>query len=235
MSFNVVLARRTGEANSQIAIARNKGNKMSELFDYLHRYEAGTDEKQNITLLLLHGTGGDEDALSGLGRMLLPGAGQLRPRGNVLENGMPRFFRRFAEGVLDVDDLKARTLMLADFIAQAHKAYGFDEQQVVAAGFSNGANIAASLLLLRPEVLRAAILLHPMLPFVPDMLPNLRNKPVFIGAGRADPLVPAGQTEQLAELLKQAGAAVRIAWQNGGHTVGVEEVRAAKSWLDTLT
>lgn len=206
---------------------------MSEAFKYIHQYEPGEGAHKDTTLLLLHGTGGDEEALSGLGRMVLPGAGQLRPRGNVLENDMPRFFRKFAEGLLDVEDLKQRTADLADFIGQAAAIYGFDAQQVIAAGFSNGANIAASMLLLRPEALHAAILLHPMVPFVPETLPDLRGKPVFIGAGRADPLVPSEQTEQLAELLKRAGAAVELSWQNGGHTVGVEEVKAAKNWLET--
>ena len=205
---------------------------MNEDLKYIHRYEAARDNTQNVTLLLLHGTGGDENALSGLGRMLLPGAGQLSPRGNVLENGMPRFFRRFAEGVLDIDDLKRRSGELAAFIHQASERYGFDEHQVIAAGFSNGANIAASLLFLHPAVLRAAILLHPMLPFVPETLPDLSARPIFIGAGRADPLVPAAQTEQLADLLRQAGAAVEVFWHNGGHSVSVEEVRAAKGWLE---
>ncbi|HEX7736120.1 MAG TPA: alpha/beta hydrolase, partial [Ktedonobacteraceae bacterium] len=130
---------------------------MNEPFTYIHNYTPAKNEDEKRTLLLLHGTGGDEHALSGLGRMLIPGAGQLSPRGNVLENGMPRFFRRFAEGVLDVEDLKQRSGELAAFIHQASAVYGFDEQQVIAAGFSNGANIAASLLLLRPSVLRAAI------------------------------------------------------------------------------
>ncbi len=207
---------------------------MNEPFKYIHNYTRGGGEHANTTLLLLHGTGGDENALSGLGRMLIPGAGQLSPRGNVLENGMPRFFRRFAEGVLDVEDLKQRSGELAEFIHQASTLYGFDEQQVIAAGFSNGANIAASLLLLRPAVLRAAILLHPMVPFVPETLPDLQSKPIFIGAGRADPLVPVEQIEQLAALYKQAGASVATFWQNGGHNVSLEEVRGVKEWLENF-
>lgn len=207
---------------------------MSHEFTYIHTYEPATDNQQRVTLLLLHGTGGSEDDLSGLGRMVLPGAGQLRPRGNVLENGMSRYFRRFAEGVLDVDDLKRRTNELASFIQQASETYHFDPRQVIAAGFSNGANIAASLLFLLPETLSAAILLHPMVPFVPETLPDLRGKPIFIGAGRLDPLVPGAQTEQLADLLKQAGASVELFWQNGGHSVSVEEVKAAKGWIATL-
>jgi phospholipase/carboxylesterase/glyoxalase family protein len=207
-------------------------NAMGEDLKYIHKYKPGADHHQRVTLLLLHGTGGDEDTLSGLGRMILPGASQLRPRGNVLENGMPRFFRRFAEGVLDVDDLKQRTDDLADFVQQASARYSFDERYVVAVGFSNGANISASMLILLPQTLRAAILLHPMLPFVPETLPDLRGKPVFIGAGKADPLVPSAQIEQLADLLKQAGASVEVFWQNGGHTVSVEEVKAMKGWIE---
>ena len=207
---------------------------MGDNLNYIHKYEPGASDGRNETLFLLHGTGGNEDALSGLGRMILPGAGQLRPRGNVLEQGMPRFFRRFAEGILDIDDLKQRTNELADFLRRASEIYGFDGRQVIVVGFSNGANIASSMLLLRPEVLRAAILLHPMFTFEPQGLPDLRSKPVFIGAGRFDPLVPAEQTGQVADLLRRAGAPVELFWHNGGHEVSVEEVRAAKEWMETL-
>ncbi len=207
---------------------------MGENLSYIHRYEPGTGDERNVTLFLLHGTGGDESSLSGLGRMLLPGANQLRPRGNVLEQGMPRFFRRFAEGILDIDDLKQRTNELADFLRRASEVYGFDERQVIVAGFSNGANIASSMLLLRPEVLRAAILLHPMFTFEPHPLPDLRTKPIFIGAGRFDPLVPTEQTEQVADLLERAGAPVELFWHNGSHEVSVEEVKAAREWIGEL-
>jgi phospholipase/carboxylesterase len=208
---------------------------MDQNLHYKHAYEPAQDATQTVTLLLLHGTGGDENSLSDLGRMILPGAAQLRPRGNVLEHGMSRFFRRFAEGVLDVDDLKQRTGDLAAFVQQASLVYGFDARQVIAAGFSNGANITASMLFLLPHTLRAALLLHPMLPFEPETLPDLRGKPVFIGAGRADPLVPTAQTERLAELLKQAGADIQVFWHNGEHSVSVEEVKAAKNWLVTIS
>lgn len=204
---------------------------MPENLAYIHRHTPAQDDSRNVTLLLLHGAGGDENSLAALGRMLLPGARQLSPRGNVLENNKPRFFRRFAEGMFDVDDLKKRAGDLANFIQQASILYDFDARQVIAASFSNGANIAASILFLHPTALQAAILLHPMVPFAPDALPDLRDKPVFIGAGRADPLVPAEQTEQLAELLKRAGASVDVFWQNGGHTVSPGEVKAAKRWL----
>lgn len=207
---------------------------MNEPLTYIHRYEPGKGENKEITLLLLHGTGGDENALSGLGNMLIPGASQLSPRGNVLENGMARFFRRFAEGVLDVEDLQRRTGDLAEFIHQASVRYGFDEQRVIAVGFSNGANIASSLLLMHPPVLQAALLLHAMVPFIPNPLPDLRGKPVFLGAGRTDPLVLATETEQLADLFRRAGASVELFWHGGGHTVSLEETRAAKAWLDAL-
>lgn len=201
---------------------------------YVHQYEPGLGDNQNTTLLLLHGMGGNETALRGLGRMLLPHAAQLRPRGNVTENGMPRFFRRLAEGVLDVDDLKQRTNELVDFVQKAQQFYGFDKQKIIAVGFSNGANITASMLLMYPQVLRAALLLHPIFPFMPENPPELSNKPVFIGAGRSDPLVPIEQTEQLAALLRRVGANVDVFWHNGAHTINIEEVRAAKNWLENL-
>lgn len=205
---------------------------MGEQLTYVHTYEPGVGTWQHVTLFLLHGTGGDENALAGLGRMILPGAGQLRPRGSVLEQGMPRFFRRFAEGVLDIDDLKLRTNELTDFLQRAGEVYGFRQQQIVVVGFSNGANIASSMLLQRPEVLHSAILLHPMFTFEPATLPDLRNTPVFIGAGRIDPLVPTEQTEQIASLLQRAGAPVELFWHNSGHEVSIEEVRAARQWIE---
>lgn len=205
---------------------------VQENLTYIHQYKAGTGAQGQTTLFLLHGTGGDEDSLRDLGRMILPNAGQLRPRGNVSENGMARFFRRFAEGMLDLDDLRARAGDLAQFLQQASTRYGFDAQQVIGAGFSNGANIASSLLLLHPHILQAAILLHPMFTFEPEQLPDLRGKPVFIGAGRADPLVPAVQTEQLTDLLQRCGADVTVFWHQGGHTVSAEEVKAIVQWLE---
>lgn len=198
---------------------------------FLHRYVPAPPSGPAPTLLLLHGTGGNEDDLLGLGRALAPEAALLSPRGKVLENGMPRFFRRLAEGVFDLDDLKRRTHELADFVRAASDVYGFDPRRVIAAGYSNGANIAAGLLLLRPETLAGAALFHPMAPLVPDTLPDLANAPVFIGAGRADPIVPAQETERLAELLRSARADVEIQWQPGGHALGNAEVQAAREWL----
>src|SRR5881394_3555931 len=134
---------------------------------FIHRYEPPAADAGPITLLLLHGTGGDEHDLLPLGRVLLPGAGMLSPRGQVSEHGANRFFRRLAEGVFDQEDLARRTEALAAFVEAAARAYGFDRAGVVAVGFSNGANIAVSLLLRHPGVLRAAVLLRPMVPFEP--------------------------------------------------------------------
>ena len=201
---------------------------------FIHRYvppAAGGELAGSTTLLLLHGTGGDEDDLLALGRMLLPGAGLLSPRGRVLEGGAPRFFRRLAEGVFDQEDLARRTDELADFVAAAAETYRLDRGGIVAVGFSNGANIAASLLLRRPGVLRGAVLLSPMVPFEPETRPDLAGTPVFVGAGRADTMTPPAQAERLAALLRESGAEVTLHWEPGGHTVTKEEVDAARDWL----
>lgn len=189
-------------------------------------------EKPNTpTLLLLHGTGGDERDLLPLGRELWPGAALLGIRGRVLESGMPRFFRRFAEGVFDVEDLKFRTEELAHFIDAASERYDFSKKRLVAVGYSNGANIAASLILLHPHYLAAAILFRAMMPFVPDIIRDFSNLSVFIGAGRLDPIVPPGQVEELAAMFQSGGADVAIVWRQGGHDLGEDDVRAARDWL----
>ena len=197
---------------------------------FVHQY-VPPEAAGGATLVLLHGTGGDEHDLLPLGRLLRPGAGLLSPRGSVLEGGAPRFFRRLAEGVFDQADLARRTEELADFIVAAAAHYGFDPVEVVAAGFSNGANIAASILLRRPGVFRAAVLLSPMLPFEPEAPPDLAGTAVFIGAGRADPIAPPVQAEQLAGLLSRAGADVTLHWEPGGHAVTRGEIEAARDWL----
>jgi phospholipase/carboxylesterase len=189
-------------------------------------------EKLNSpTLLLLHGTGGDERDLLPLGRELWPGAALLGIRGRVLENGMPRFFRRFAEGVFDVEDLKFRTEELAHFIDAASERYDFSKKRLIAVGYSNGANIAASLVLLHPHYLAAAVLFRAMMPFVPDLIRDFSHLSVFIGAGRSDPIVPSGQVEELAAMFESGGADVAIAWRQGGHELGEDDVRAARDWL----
>src|SRR5204862_2588829 len=182
--------------------------------DFIHEFVPGTS---NRSLLLLHGTGGNERDLVPLGRELDPRAALLSPRGKVLENGMPRFFRRLAEGVFDLEDLKNRTSELADFVAAAAQHYGFAADKVVAAGYSNGANIAASMLLLRPEILSAAILFRAMLPLVPETKPNLSSKRVWIGSGAHDPIIPASNTQELVEMLRAADADVTIRFFQSGH------------------
>ena len=193
-----------------------------------HYWEKGTSD---ITLLLLHGTGGSEHDLVDLGRAVHPTANLLSPRGKVTENGMARYFRRLAEGVFDMEDLHRRTKELAQFVADAGVEYGFDTDKVAALGFSNGANIAASLLLGGYAVPAAAILLAPMVPFEPETPPNLKDRQVFIGAGQADGMVPTPSTERLAELLKAGGAAVTTHWHPGGHRITRDEIEAARQWL----
>ena len=183
------------------------------------------------TILLLHGTGGNEEDLISLGHEIAPGAALLSPRGKVLENGLPRFFRRLSEGVFDIEDLKFRTNELADFVEEASKVYGFDLQRLVTIGYSNGANIAASGLLLRPNFLSYAILFRPMVPIIPEVLPNLGSKHILISAGLHDPIVPSQDTKNLLNLLKKAGAETSINWQNSGHELSLEEIKKAKDWL----
>ena len=187
-----------------------------------------------LTLLLLHGTGGSETNLLNLGRALSPHAALLSPRGPVLENGMPRFFRRLREGVFDEDDLKRRTHELADFVVDAADCYGFDAQRVIAVGYSNGANIAASTLLLRPGTLCGAILFRPMVPLVPQQKPILEGAPVFIAAGRRDSMVEPSNTQNLVSLLQEAGARVTLRWHDGGHEMARDEIEAARQWLAAL-
>ena len=205
--------------------------------DFVHRYippNPDADGVSGITLLALHGTGGDETDLIPLAQAILPGAGVLSPRGKVLEGNAPRFFRRLAEGVLDQEDLKFRTGELVQFVEAASAEYGFDRASVVAVGFSNGANIAASILLRHPNALRGAALLSPMLPFEPESTPDLGETDVFVGAGRADPLVPVEQVKHLADLLKSGGANVTVHWDQGGHSISPSELRAAQKWAASL-
>jgi phospholipase/carboxylesterase len=196
--------------------------------DFLHEFVPGNSRR---TLLLLHGTGGNERDLLPLGRELDPNASLLSPRGKILENGMPRFFRRLAEGVFDLEDLKTRTNELADFVAAAVRHYKLDADRLVGVGYSNGANIAASMLLLRPEIMRAAILFRAMVPLVPEKMPELSSVHVWIGAGDQDPIIPPPETQSLVELLRRAGAEVTIRFFNAGHGLTNDDLTAAHGWL----
>jgi predicted esterase len=202
-------------------------NATTEL-DFTHVYEPGPSE---WTLLLLHGTGGDEHDLLGLGRQLAPQAALLSPRGKVLEAGMPRFFRRLAIGQLDIPDLLVRTDELAAFVSAAARAYGRDPGKIAALGFSNGANIGVSLLLRHPALLGAAALLRPMLPYEPEGDPRLGGTDVLIAAGEGDPHSSPAQTRRLAEVLDGAGAAVSVHVEPGaGHSLGSGDLRALERW-----
>jgi phospholipase/carboxylesterase len=195
---------------------------------FAHRFFPG---ESDVTLLLLHGTGGGEDDLVPLGRELAPRAAMLSPRGKVSEYGAARFFRRLAEGVFDHEDLVRRTHELADFVEAASQQYGFNPSKVVAAGYSNGANIAASLMLLHPGLLRAAVLFRAMVPFEPEESPDLSGMPVSLAAGRRDQMIPPQNAERLAEILTEAGADLDLRWRDTGHALTYEEVAEAKDWL----
>lgn len=185
------------------------------------------------TLLLLHGTGGDEHDMLPLAR-LMPGAHVLSPRGQVLEQGMPRFFRRLAEGVFDVEDLQRRAGDLAAFVREAAAHYLFDADRVVAMGYSNGANIASAVMLLHPGVLLGGVLLRAMVPLEPDPLPSIAGTRVVISNGESDPIVAAAETERLAKLLQRAGADVEVHWQRAGHQLMPADFAVAKTWLQSI-
>jgi phospholipase/carboxylesterase len=187
--------------------------------------------KSDRTLLLLHGTGGDEHDLLSAGRSLDTEAPLLSPRGKVLENGLPRFFRRLAEGVFDEQDLIFRTNELADFVTEAAVCYSLDPAKIYAVGYSNGANIAASLLLLRPGVLAGAALLRAMVPLVPDALPKLNGTSVLLLSGQHDPLVPEENARRLAGLLSEAGANVTLRFENAGHQLTEHSLDLTRRWI----
>ncbi|OLS35611.1 alpha/beta hydrolase [Bacillus sp. MRMR6] len=194
-----------------------------------HLFQKGKDAKKP-TLLLLHGTGGTENDLLPLAELIDKDAAVLSVRGNVLENGMPRFFRRLAEGIFDTEDLILRTKELSDFLDEASKNYQFDRKNIVAVGYSNGANIAASLLFHYKDALKGAILHHPMVPIRGIGLPDLTGTPIFIAAGTNDPICPAAESEELTSLLLGSNANVKLHWENQGHQLTLKEVEAAASW-----
>lgn len=195
---------------------------------FIHRF-IPAEQPERTPLLLLHGTGANENDLVPLGLQLSPGAALLSPRGKVSENGMPRFFKRRAEGVFDVEDLKTRTDELASFIESARKTYGIAKP--IALGFSNGANIGWSLLFNRPETLAGAILIRGMLPFDPPSLPDLNGMPVLMLNGSEDPIVPAATRERLAQALKKAGAKLQYELLPAGHQITRQDLQLAADWL----
>ncbi|HWK23411.1 MAG TPA: alpha/beta hydrolase [Ureibacillus sp.] len=196
-----------------------------------HIYRKGTNPTKPV-LLLLHGTGGNENDLIPIAKIVDPECSVLSVRGNVLENGMPRFFKRLAEGIFDEEDLIFRTKELNKFLDDASEEYKFDRQNIVAVGYSNGANIAASLLFHYKDTLKGAILHHPMVPRRGMALPDLKEMKVFISAGTNDPICPQQETIELQQLLEGAGASVEMHWENFGHQLTMGEVQAAKMWYE---
>lgn len=198
-----------------------------------HIFQKGKDPIKPV-LLLLHGTGGNELDLLPLAKRIDQDASLLSVRGNVLENGMPRFFRRLAEGIFDEEDLIFRTAELYDFLNEAAEKYEFDRQKVVAVGYSNGANIAASLFFHYRDALKGAILHHPMVPRRGINLPDLTGKAIFIAAGTNDPICPPQESEDLKNLFENANASVHMHWENRGHQLTFEEVDAAAKWYQKM-
>lgn len=199
---------------------------------FTYRWIPARDAGPAFALLLLHGTGGNEDDLIPLADMLASGAAMVSPRGRVLEHGMPRFFRRIREGVLDIPDLKARASQLADFIVEARNAHPLGDRPLVALGFSNGANIAGGLLLAHPGALQGAVLLRPMVPYEPESPPRLAGLPVFIGAGVADPFGHPEEVRRLEEILRSGGARVTLHTERAAHDLTRADLDAARAWLE---
>ena len=195
---------------------------------FIHRFEPG-NEAGAPPLLLLHGTGGNEYDLLPVGRAIAPGAPLLSPRGKVIENGMPRFFRRLAEGIFDLEDLRGRAVELANFTVNACQTYGL--KPPIALGYSNGANIAAAMLQLRPEILSGGILYRAMVPIDEPVQGRLDAKPILIISGKHDMIVPLANAQRLATILKDGGADVDHQFMPAGHALTEQDIDAAKRWL----
>ena len=204
---------------------------MTEDLGFIHRFLPAEDSANGETLVVLHGTGGDENDLIGIGQAIAPGAAILSPRGNVLENGAPRFFRRLAEGVFDPKEVRSRAEELARFIRAAVITYRLDPSRVFALGYSNGANVASTVMFVEPGILQGAILFRPMLVYEPTEKKDLSGSAVFISAGRMDPIVPTVSIERLVELFELAHAEVTLKWQLVGHNLVPSEVSEAANWL----
>ncbi len=206
---------------------------MSAPSSFIHVYEPPATPGAP-TLLLLHGTGGNERDLLPIGRALAPVAGLLSPRGHVLEHGMPRFFRRLSEGVFDLDDLQRRTEDLATFLESASAQYGFARESLIAVGYSNGANIASSLLLSYPRIVAAAVLFRGMVPFEPGPDIRVPATPVLLANATHDPIIPRPETERLAAVLARVGAMVTVRWQVAGHQLTPADIESARAWLEAV-
>ena len=204
---------------------------MTEDLGFIHRFVPAEDPTSGETLVVLHGTGGGENDLIGIGQTIAPGAAILSPRGNVTENGAQRFFKRMAEGVFDPKEVRSRAEELARFIRAAITKYGLDASRIYALGYSNGANIASTVMFIDPGLIQGAILFRPMLVFEPVEQNDLSGSSVFISAGRMDPIVPVSSVERLAQLFESRHAEVTLKWQLAGHNLVPSEVREAADWL----
>lgn len=200
---------------------------------FIHEYKPPTDDDPR-TLLMLHGTGGSQYDLIPIGKRLIPTAAILSPLGKVLENGMARFFRRFSQGVFDVEDIKLRATELTKFTLDAADYYKRDSNNFIGVGYSNGANMIAALLLLQPSLLRAAVMFRPMVPLMPPKLPNLDGLKVLICGGRDDELISMAEPMRLSELLRESKAEVDIHFANAGHGLTAEDLDCASGWLRKL-
>jgi phospholipase/carboxylesterase len=198
---------------------------------FIHRFVPAENSGAGETLVVLHGTGGDENDLIGIGQAIAPGAAILSPRGNVLENGAPRFFKRIAEGVFDPKEVRSRAEELARFIRAATITYRLDPARLFAFGYSNGANAASTAMLVEPGIFRGAVLFRPMVVYEPTEKSDLTGSAVLISAGRMDPIVPTDSVERLVEIFESAHAAVTLKWQLTGHSLVPSEVREAADWL----
>ncbi len=204
---------------------------MTEDLGFIHRFTPAGDSFSGDALIVLHGTGGDENDLVGIGQAIAPGAAIVSPRGNVLENGAPRFFKRLAEGVFDPKEVRSRAEELARFIRAAVVTYRLDPARVFALGYSNGANVASTVMLVEPGLLQGAVLLRPMFVYEPPEKNDLSGSAVFISAGRMDPIVPPASVERLVQLLESAHAEVTLQWQLTGHSLVPTDVREAAEWF----
>ena len=204
---------------------------MTDDLGFIHSFVPAEEAASGETLIALHGTGGNENDLIGIGQAIAPGAAILSPRGNVSENGAPRFFKRLAEGVFDPKEVRSRAEELARFIRAAIVKYGLDVTRLYALGYSNGANIASTVMFIEPDLLQGAILFRPMLVFEPEERSDLSGSSVFISAGRMDPIVPVSSVERLVELFEASRAEVTLKWQLTGHSLAPSEVREATGWL----
>jgi predicted esterase len=201
-----------------------------ELAGFVHEFIPAEPGAPPFTLLLLHGTGGDEQGMIPLGKEVGSGVAMLSPLGRDVENGQRRFCRCPAEGPAELAGLQTRVDELAGFLQAAGRRYDFDPAAVVAMGYSNGAVMAASMLLLRPRAFKGALMFRPLVPLAPQVLPRLQKLPVFIAGGRQDVITPPEAASELAELLEASGADVTLRWQDAEHRINLAELRAAAEW-----